>query len=107
MKSPADAYATRAAVLKAMGHPSRLLMLDALTGGERCVCNLQELVGSDMSTVSKHLSLLRDAGLVQSRKQGLWVHYRLSAEVAELLAAVDRVLGDAREPLPEAGEARC
>lgn len=107
MKTTADAYATRAAMLKAMGHPSRLLMLQALVEGERCVCELQTLVGSDMSTVSKHLSLLREAGLVQSRKQGLWVHYRLSAEVGELLEAVDRVLGEACGPLPPATEAPC
>lgn len=107
MKTPVDAYATRAAMLKAMGHPSRLLMLQALVEGERCVCELQTLVRSDMSTVSKHLSLLREAGLVQSRKQGLWVHYRLAAEVGALLDAVDRVLGELRDPLPPTTKAPC
>lgn len=107
MQTLADAYATRAAVLKALGHPSRLLMLEALAEGERCVCDLQALVGSDMSTVSKHLSLLREAGLVQSRKEGLWVHYRLAAAVPELLDAVDRVLGQPRASLPATGKSRC
>ncbi len=47
----------RTQVMKALAHPSRLLMVDALAAGELCVCDLQELVGGDMSTVSKHLSL--------------------------------------------------
>jgi ArsR family transcriptional regulator len=60
-----------------MAHPSRLLILETLAEGERCVCDLQRLVGSDMSTVSKHLALMRQAGLVEDRRQGLQVFYRL------------------------------
>ncbi len=67
----------RARVIKALAHPSRLAMVDALAGSEKCVCDLQALVGADMSTVSKHLSLLRDAGIVLSEKRGLQVFYRL------------------------------
>jgi len=70
-------YDLRARVLKAMAHPSRLQMIDALSEGERCVCELQRLVGADMSTVSKHLSLMKAAGLVLDRRQGLQVYYRL------------------------------
>ncbi len=54
------------------------MMIDELTRGERCVCELTELVGADISTVSKHLALLREAGLVSSQKRGLKVFYRLS-----------------------------
>lgn len=67
----------RTRVLKAMAHPSRLLILETLAEGERCVCDLQRLVGSDMSTVSKHLALMREAGLLEDRRQGLQVFYRL------------------------------
>ncbi len=67
----------RTKVIKALAHPSRLAMVDALVGGEKCVCDLQALSGADMSTVSKHLSLLRDAGIVLSDKRGLQVFYRL------------------------------
>lgn len=70
-------YQLRADILKAMAHPSRLIMIDALSKGERCVCELQELVGSDMSTVSKHLTVLKNVGIVDDRKEGLWVYYRL------------------------------
>jgi ArsR family transcriptional regulator len=72
-----ELYEYRARILKALAHPSRLAMVDALADGEMCVCKLQEIVGSDMSTVSKHLAVLRAAGIVSDRKQGLQVFYRL------------------------------
>ena len=72
-----EVYKHKAQIIKAMGHPSRLMMIDALAEGEKCVCELQQIVGSDMSTVSKHLSVLRNAGLVDDRKQGLQVFYSL------------------------------
>ncbi|ORJ59319.1 ArsR/SmtB family transcription factor [Geothermobacter hydrogeniphilus] len=67
----------RARVLKALAHPSRLLMVEELEAGERCVCDLQQLVGADMSTVSKHLSVLKNAGIVTDDKRGNQVFYRL------------------------------
>lgn len=72
-----EIYKHKAQIIKAMGHPSRLMMIDALAEGEKCVADLQQIVGSDMSTVSKHLSVLRNAGLVDDRKQGLQVFYSL------------------------------
>ncbi len=88
-----EAYKQRAAVLKAMAHPSRLAIIEALAEGERCVCDLQQLVGSDMSTVSKHLALMKHAGLVRDRKQGLKVYYSLEIEcVHGFLACIDSVL---------------
>ena len=70
----------QARIFKALGHPSRLLMVDALRDGEKCVCDLQALVGDDMSTISKHLAVLRDAGVVTRRKQGVNIYYRHAAE---------------------------
>lgn len=70
--------AAQARIFKALGHPSRLLMVDALRDGEKCVCDLQTLVGDDMSTVSKHLSVLREAGVVASEKRGTNIYYRLA-----------------------------
>jgi ArsR family transcriptional regulator len=72
-----QALIPKVAVFKALAHPGRLAMVEALAEGERCVCELQRIVGSDMSTVSKHLALLKQAGVVQDRKEGLWVYYRL------------------------------
>ena len=71
-------YEARAKIAKALGHPSRLLLLDVLKAKERCVCELTDLVGADQSTVSKHLSILREAGLVASRKQGALSYYRVT-----------------------------
>ena len=65
----------RANILKALAHPSRLMMVEELARGERCVCELRELVGADISTVSKHLAVLKKAGLVESDKRGLQVFY--------------------------------
>ncbi|NOY13574.1 MAG: winged helix-turn-helix transcriptional regulator, partial [Deltaproteobacteria bacterium] len=52
----------RAKVLKAMAHPSRLFILEELKKGEKCVCELTEMIGADVSTISKHLSVLKQAG---------------------------------------------
>ncbi|MDX2479288.1 MAG: metalloregulator ArsR/SmtB family transcription factor [Desulfuromusa sp.] len=67
----------RANVLKAMAHPSRLLILEELEQVERCVCELTDMIGADVSTVSKHLSVLKQAGLVFDEKRGNQVFYRL------------------------------
>ena len=69
-KKPMQHYVARANIAKALSHPSRLLMLDALSEGDLCVCDLTELVGSDQSTVSKHLAVLRNAGIIDMRKEG-------------------------------------
>ena len=69
-------YEARAKIAKAMAHPSRLLILEALQERECCVCELTELVGADQSTVSKHLAVLKQAGLVEDRKEGSMIFYR-------------------------------
>lgn len=66
-----------AALFKALGHPSRLTMVKALGDGDKCVCELRELVGLDLSTVSKHLSVLKAAGVVAPVKRGSFVYYHL------------------------------
>lgn len=70
-------YLYMAKVLKAMAHPARLLILDLLYEREHCVCEFQEQIGSDMSTVSRHLSVLKNAGLISSHKVNNQVWYKL------------------------------
>ena len=70
-------FDARARIFKALAHPSRLFMVEVLSGGERCVCELTEMVGADMSTVSKHLSVLKSAGIVADEKRGMQVYYTL------------------------------
>ena len=67
----------KAAVYKALGHPSRLFIVEQLAGGERCVCEFVDALQVDFSTISKHLSVLKQAGIVADRKQGLQVYYSL------------------------------
>lgn len=74
------------AVAKALSDESRVRALMALSGGELCVCQLIELLGLAASTVSKHMSLLYQAGLVETRKEGRWVYYRLADPEAPALA---------------------
>jgi len=70
-------YEGRSKIIKAMAHPSRLFIIDELAKGERCVCELRDMIGADISTVSKHLSVMKDAGIVENEKRGLQVWYHL------------------------------
>jgi DNA-binding transcriptional ArsR family regulator len=65
-------------VLKAAADPTRMRILMILEGRELCVCQIQAVVGLAASTVSKHLSLLKAADLVEDRREGRWIHYRHS-----------------------------
>ncbi|MBN2578974.1 MAG: helix-turn-helix transcriptional regulator [Pirellulales bacterium] len=87
-------YEARAKIVKAMAHPSRLLILDELARrNERCVCELTELIGADMSTVSKHLSLLKNAGLVDVEKRGTQIWYRLRCTcITDFFRCVESVI---------------
>lgn len=97
------ALGEQAKIFKALGHPSRLLMVDALLGGEKCVCELTELVGDDISTVSRHLAVLREAGVVTSIKRGTSIYYslRLSCLGSFLECTAHAVAQKAREQLEE------
>ena len=72
-----EKYKKRSEVIKALAHPARLFMLDYLSNGEKCVCKFTEELELDQSTVSKHLAVLKKAGLVDYEKRGLNVYYRL------------------------------
>ena len=86
-------YEARAQIIKAMSHPTRLFMVDELSKGERCVCELTELVGDDISTISKHLSILKTAGIVVDEKRGTQVFYTLHIPcVLNFFSCVESVL---------------
>lgn len=76
-RPPQTRIERRATVIKALAHPSRLAIAEALQEGERCVQDLTRLVGADMSTVSKHLTVMRGVGLLDMEKRGLNVFYTL------------------------------
>jgi len=69
----------KADIFKALGHPLRLGIVKELGNGRKCVCKLAELVNSERSNVSRHLSVMVHAGILRSEKQGLMVYYELAA----------------------------
>lgn len=80
----------RAAVFKALGHPARVQLVDELASRERCVCELVEAVGLGWSTVSRHLAVLKAAGIVADEKRGLQVFYRVALPcVASFMECLD------------------
>lgn len=86
-------WEARAQVMKAMAHPSRLMIVDELSRGERCVADLRELVGGDVSTVSRHLAVLKNAGLIFDDKRGNQVFYALLTPcVLNFFQCVEEVL---------------
>lgn len=87
-------------ITKALADQNRIRALLALEGGELCVCQIIELLNLAPSTISKHMSVLKSARLVESRKKGRWNYYRLAGEnapdeVREAVAWVLRSLNDA------------
>jgi len=88
--------------LKALGDENRVRILLALQDGELCVCQVIELLGLAASTVSKHLSILRSARLVESRKDGRWMYYQLSKKTrfpvqAQLFQLVSKAVHDSSQ----------
>jgi ArsR family transcriptional regulator len=67
----------KAKILRALADPVRLQIIDFLKGGEQCVCKIQPAVGKRQSTVSKHLSILYDSGILDRRVEGKWTYYRI------------------------------
>ena len=96
-------YRMKAEVLKALAHPIRLAIIDALRGGERCVCEIAEQVHAERSNVSRHLAVMVRAGVLASRKEGLMVYYALRTPcVLEFFSCVEKVL---KQRLAETGAA--
>ena len=84
-----NVYKAKAKIFKALAHPTRLWMVEKLAKGECCVCEFADVVDVDFSTVSKHLSVLKQAGIVKDDKRGKQVFYSL--EVPCILNFMDCV----------------
>ena len=88
-------FEARSKIIKALAHPSRLFIVDELSRGRRCVNELTELVDADISTVSKHLSVLKSAGLVRDDKEGARVYYSLRVPcVLNFFSCVESVMAE-------------
>jgi ArsR family transcriptional regulator len=83
----------KANVLKALGQPTRLKILELLRNGERCVCEIFPAIKEEQSNVSRHLALMKSVGILASRKQGQMVHYRVrDPQVFKLLDSANALL---------------
>lgn len=83
----------KATVFKALGHPTRLWIAEQLAGGEKCVCELVETIDADFSTVSKHLTILKQAGVVVDEKRGKQVYYRLKVPcILQFMPCIEAVI---------------
>lgn len=86
-------YEEQARIIKALAHPSRLMMVEELNKTKRSVSELTEMVGSDTSTISKHLNVLKNAGLVFIEKQGTTVFYHLRMPcLIDFISCVESVM---------------
>lgn len=91
-------FEARARIVKAMAHSTRLFIIDELSRGERCVNDLTGMVGADTSTVSKHLSVLRNAAIVKVEKRGSQVFYSLRVPcITDFFSCVESVLKTSAE----------
>jgi len=99
-------YEIRSSIIKAMAHPTRLFIVDELARQTRCVCELTEMIGADISTVSKHLTILKQAGIAQDEKRGTQVFYHLRIPcVRQFFDCVETVLkNNAQEQLEMVNE---
>jgi ArsR family transcriptional regulator len=87
------------ALLKALADPLRLQVIEALAGGERCVCDLTSELNLAQSKLSFHLKVLKEAGLIAGRQQGRWMYYRLRPEAIEALQQwLGALAGQCRRP---------
>jgi DNA-binding transcriptional ArsR family regulator len=81
----------RAEILKALGQPTRLKIIDFLRDGERCVCEIFPAIGEEQSNTSRHLNMMLAAGVLSRRKDGLKIYYAIKHP--EILAVMDIVTG--------------
>ncbi len=86
-------FEKQADIAKAIAHPLRIAIIDFLQSGEQCVCDIAEYIGSERSNVSRHLSVMANAGLLEYRKVGLKVIYKLKcACIVDFFSCVTGVL---------------
>ncbi len=90
-----------ARLFKALSDETRLRILALLKDGELCVCDLMAILGLPQSTVSRHLAYLRNAGLVDDRRQGVWMFYSLARENTSFRQDLLALLGARLEELPQ------
>jgi len=94
-------------LLKALADETRLRILGLLREGELCVCDIMKVLQFPQSKISRHLAYLRNAGLVTGRREGLWMHYKLTEPEGSLHAALLEWLVATKDEIPNGAEDRC
>jgi len=104
-----DSYETQSEFLKALSHPTRLAILDILREGEQCVCHMEATLGLRQAYISQQFTTLKNAGLIESRRDDLNLYYRvLKPEVFNVLDALPSVTGVATKlPTHKHAQAEC
>jgi len=104
-----DAYDIQSDLLKALSHPTRLAILDILRDGEQCVCHMEATLQLRQAYISQHLMVLKQAGLVDSRRDGLNLYYRaVKPEIYRVLDSLSSVAGvSTKRPLHKHANAEC
>ena len=83
----------KVAILKGIAHPVRLAVVEALADSEMCVCDIAEMFHFDRTTISKHLALMKNLGILEDRKEGLKVYYSLKIRcLPSMLLCIERVV---------------
>ena len=100
-------FESQVSILKALTHPARIAILYILRDGEHCVCHLSAYLGFRQAYISQQLSVLREAGLIQDRRDGWNIYYRVvNPLIFEVLDAVE-VMTDEQVPFPPASQSNC
>ena len=93
-------YDLQVQIFKVLTHPARLAILEILRDGEHCVCHMEAHLGFRQAYISQQLSVLREAGWVQDRRDGWNIFYRVvDARIYEVLNAVRRITGQGEPPV--------
>lgn len=104
---PADQPDTPAQIFKVLNHPGRIAILELLRDGEHCVCHLEAFLGLRQAAISQQLAVLRDAGIIQDRRDGWNIYYRVVNE--QIFAVLDaaRALTNNATPLSIKPAVKC
>ncbi len=95
MELKLDLLERKSEILKAIAQPTRLKILELLRNGEICVCEMLPVLGEEQANVSKHLSILRSAGIVEVRKEGVSSYYKVKDKrIFKLIDIVDKIIKD-------------
>jgi DNA-binding transcriptional ArsR family regulator len=94
-----NGYEQQASLLKTLTHPARLAIINILRDGEHCVCHMEAHLGFRQSYISQQLMVLREAGLIQDRRDGWNVYYRVAEpRIFEILSALEQIIPVTRDP---------